>query len=523
MQPAQGMRYLLSTMLACTSGRGNSVGEALKSLRSSVAADESHPKGTIYYLENRDVRSTAREWGFRRAAEKLREIGVWSSVEQGLLPRNKPDVAGAMIGASDFDWSTTGSTIVPGAICEHLTSYGGALGEGEGQTPLTEFIRHGAAGASGTVTEPYAVQAKFPTPFVHYHYAQGCTLAEAFYQSVLGPYQLLIVGDGLCAPWKKRVAVRVDGVSDGAVLKGLIRISPSVTSTDPFTAAAFELFLDGRRATGVLAGKALEFDTAQAPDGPHDLVITVSGTDSIATRASVRIPVVIRNGTGKVRVTAPTGDWPWDKPLRLSADAPGAKSVIFLHNFREVARITGETGSVELDPRILGQGPVSIQPVATMNESTEVLGEPVLLRIKPPAALQPASASSRLNLANGFQITPRNGKPVALEASGGDWLTKAGVGKDGEFSIDGWFSVPATDVYQFQLRGPGKFRILVDGRPQDWPRGDGWWFVPVHLAKGRHRLHIECKAEGAPQLEVRFGGPGSRRLDGARFQHAQTK
>jgi hypothetical protein len=47
--------------------------------------------------------------------------------------------------------------------------------------------------------------------------------------------------------------------------------------------------------------------------------------------------------------------------------------------------------------------------------------------------------------------------------------------------------------------------------------------VPVHLAKGRHRLHIECVAVGTPQLEVRFGGPGCRRLDGVRFQHAQAK
>ena len=72
---------------------------------------------------------------------------------------------------------------------------------------------------------------------------------------------------------------------------------------------------------------------------------------------------------------------------------------------------------------------------------------------------------------------------------------------------------------QFQIRGPGKVRVVVDGQAQAWPRGTGWWFVPVHLGKGRHRVQIECKAEGAPQLDVRFGGPGSRRLDGARFQH----
>ena len=45
------------------------------------------------------------------------------------------------------------------------------------------------------------LQQKFPLPFIHDHYAQGCSLAEAFYQSVWGPYQLLILGDPLTRPF----------------------------------------------------------------------------------------------------------------------------------------------------------------------------------------------------------------------------------------------------------------------------------------------------------------------------------
>ena len=73
--------------------------------------------------------------------------------------------------------------------------------EESGQTPLSEFLRYGAAGASGTVIEPYAIPEKFPSPQIHVHYARGCTLAEAYYQSVHGPAQFLIVGDPLCRPW----------------------------------------------------------------------------------------------------------------------------------------------------------------------------------------------------------------------------------------------------------------------------------------------------------------------------------
>jgi len=72
---------------------------------------------------------------------------------------------------------------LPGAIAESLTSYGGHFDHG-GQTKLTEFLRHGAAGSSGAVQEPWSIQAKFPVPLLHAYYADGCSLAEAFYQSI---------------------------------------------------------------------------------------------------------------------------------------------------------------------------------------------------------------------------------------------------------------------------------------------------------------------------------------------------
>ena len=514
----KGIRYMLSTMLACTSGRGNSVTEALNSLHRSIDADGSRPKGTIYFMRNSDVRSTTREWGFRRSAEKLRDISISSEILDGVLPMHKGDVAGVTIGSADYSWPASGSRLLPGAIGDNLTSWGGAMAESEGQTPVSEFIRFGAAGASGTVTEPYAIQQKFPTPFIHYHYAQGCSLAEAYYQSLAAPYQLLIVGDALCSPWKKEITVLPGDLKPGAVLKGPIQILPTARSSDGIKIAMFELYLDGRRVGAAPPGKPFDFNTADTTDGPHELRVAATGTDAVLTHGTVRIPVTVRNGETEVRITALPASVTWDKPLAITAKAPGAKAIVFYLALDEVARIEGDSGTATIDPRVLGQGPVRIQPVALIGDSKQVLGETISVRIKPPPALVPPSSNSRLPYSDGFTITSPDGKKTTIQKATDDWLQNAGVRTGDAFTLNAGFNITADDIYQFQLRGAANLRITVDGQVQSWPHGTEWWFVPVHLAAGRHTLRIEGKATGE-KLDVRFGGPGSRRLDGATFQH----
>ena len=92
------------------------------------------------------------------------------------------------------------SKLLPGAIADSLTSYGGDFDK-RSQTKLTEFLRQGAAGSSGAVTEPFNFPEKFPLPMMHYYYAMGCSLAEAWYQAVASPYQAILVGDPLTRPF----------------------------------------------------------------------------------------------------------------------------------------------------------------------------------------------------------------------------------------------------------------------------------------------------------------------------------
>ncbi len=135
-----GQRYCLSMVLAVTSGRGNSVGEAIQSLRRSTQADGTHPRGTIYYMENDDVRSHLRDADFPAAAAALQKLGVAAVVEQGPIPLRRPDVQGLMAGTKDLNWGQSGNKILPGALCDYFTSFGGIMTEGATQTPLSELI-----------------------------------------------------------------------------------------------------------------------------------------------------------------------------------------------------------------------------------------------------------------------------------------------------------------------------------------------------------------------------------------------
>jgi hypothetical protein len=362
---SDGMKYLLSTMLAVTSGRGNSVSEAIEGLRRSAAADGTLPAGTIYYLRNGDIRSTTRQWGFASAAEKLKAMGVRAEVVEGVLPKDRRDVAGAMIGAAGFDWKSCGSTILPGAICEHLTSFGGAMRDGAGQTPLSELLRHGAAGASGTVTEPYAIQAKFPTPFLHVFYASGCNLAEAFYQSVHGPYQLLIVGDPLCQPWAKVPKVRIEAPAPGATVKGQLRIRPRVENSAKI--GSYEIYVDGRRVSAAPPAESLEVPVASLCDGHHEIRVAAIIDDLIATRGSAVLPIVVDNRGLSMEIVPPPKTVALDQAITLRAKMPQAKRILIMHNRREVAAIAAPEGTASIPAMRLGLGRVRLQAVAVLN------------------------------------------------------------------------------------------------------------------------------------------------------------
>ena len=365
-----GRRYLLSMALGVVGGRANTVGEVRAMLERSAAADGTRPDGTVYFMKNGDVRSTTREKFFRPAADALGEAGVRAEVLSGTLPEYRGDVAGVTVGAARFDWAKSGGTLRPGAIAEHLTSFGGVLDRDAGQTTLAEWVRAGAAGTGGAVVEPYALAFKFPLPFVHLHTARGLTVLESFGRSLASPYQYLTVGDPLCRPWARIPTVTLTGVEPNATVSGGITLEADTTwpntQENPPAVDRYELFLDGRRVRTYGATEPIALDTAELPDGHHLLTLAAFGTDPAETRGTARLPVRVANRAGNgVPVTAElTGEVKSAEPFTVRVTAPGAKRLALVHGARVVAKADGETAELSVDPADLGRGPVTLVPVA---------------------------------------------------------------------------------------------------------------------------------------------------------------
>ena len=90
---------------------------------------------------------------------------------------------------------------MPGALADHLTSFGGQLTDSKQMSSL-RWLEAGATASYGTVTEPCNHLQKFPMPAVAmYHYLSGATAIEAYWKSVAWPGEGLFIGEPLARPF----------------------------------------------------------------------------------------------------------------------------------------------------------------------------------------------------------------------------------------------------------------------------------------------------------------------------------
>ncbi len=219
--------------------------QAESTLERGVASDSSFPPETVYLEKTSDSARNVRFVLFDNAIQECRARGddsrdadqlrfhrvdrrAGTGYRPGTISRCQPTPS------SQARWRMT------------LTSFGGYIFEDSGQTPLLAFLEAGACGSYGTVVEPCNYTYKFPDPMVYFYQNRGFCLAEAYYQSLANPYQGLIVGEPLSAPFARPGSAVWNSPADGSVLSGLAAFNLSFSAANTnLPLAQVDLFVDG--------------------------------------------------------------------------------------------------------------------------------------------------------------------------------------------------------------------------------------------------------------------------------------
>ena len=236
---------------------------------SGTASDGGFPSQTAWLVKSSDVNRNVRYLLFDDAIFNARLRGNYS------LARTNGDslsglgiISGAETG--NYSYPVSGVNFLPGSLADNLTSYGGLILQyNAGQLNILDLLAAGAAGSYGTVDEPCAWLQKFPSPQNYLYQSRGFSLAECYYQSVTNPYQGLLIGEPLAAPFAQPAAGSWSNVSTNALLSGTTNLSLQFIASDArHPVRQVDLFLDGAW---------LQTVTNIAPAQGNVLTVTLNG------------------------------------------------------------------------------------------------------------------------------------------------------------------------------------------------------------------------------------------------------
>lgn len=497
--------YYLATLLAYTGTYGNSVPEVKNYLAAARASDGTQPDGTVYLLVNNDVRSRTRQPLFLETVTELERRGRHAGIltrgqgqQDGILPQGKEDVIGAVVGAKSYKWQSSGSRLLPGAIAESLTSYGAKFNS-PSQTKLTELLRYGAAGSSGAVAEPFSIQAKFPLPLLHVHYADGSSLAEAFYQSVQAPYQLLIVGDPLARPYARFASIGLTSPDPDTSWSGVVTLQPKVVPAPERPIAQLELWVDGQLLAYALPDASFTWDTRSWDDGFHELRLVAQEADPVETRSYTRVGVMLANSTHRLSLDPRQGAVRYGETLSVSGTADGGREVSIWQGNRKLgsAPVNGGRWQLQLDSQLPGTGQVTLGVRAVFEDNSVVRSAPLKIDIEPPEFVRKVAGAHRADPGKTETTAAgSNGKApglVKLDGNPRNLNAAQHITMAGELMID------RSGFYELVVSGEGELSIAIDAHSVLSNRTvvrEKTGYFPLALERGPHELEIEFSPAG---------------------------
>lgn len=226
---------------------GDNVAQVKALIDRGVASDGSAPTHPVVLAKTTDPLRNLRAEQFQSVAIDAGILGRPAVlVTNSNLPQISTNIAGYATGLQRF--AVASNTFVPGAIADSLTSFGGIIFGPNDQTNLLEFIRGGATASYGNVTEPGADVRKFPAAQTYFYQGRGFTVAESYYQSLLVPYQGLMVGEPLAAPFARSGGGTWGSTATNSVLSNVSALAVAFRppSTGGHLFQTVDLFVNGK-------------------------------------------------------------------------------------------------------------------------------------------------------------------------------------------------------------------------------------------------------------------------------------
>lgn len=297
------------------------------------ASDGTFPTQTVYLAKSFDVNRNIRYLNFDDAVFNTRLRGNYSMQSTNISSNyGLGTMLGFQIGRQQF---TVYGDFVPGAIADNLTSYSGDLFGSPDHTRVLEFINAGATASYGTVAEPCPYLEKFASPQIYFYQARGFSIAECYYQSVTNPYQGILVGEPLAAPFARPCDGGWSNLPAGVVLSSTTNLTLHFSAADvERPVQQVDLFLDGTFVQTLTNIAPARFNVLYVTlPGKTNLSYTVQLNETLATVAS-GVYNVLNNGGNKT-VTKVSPFLHGDRLELQSTDAnrTGADTFISVSNY----------------------------------------------------------------------------------------------------------------------------------------------------------------------------------------------
>lgn len=396
-----GDKSFLVATLGYLGERGNTTTEILDLIDRSVSADGSFPAGTFYYMRTNDVnRSGPRHDLYPAATSAIISLGGNAQhITSGqVLPDGNHDILGIMTGAATPNIDGANITILPGAFCDHLTSWAATFDKSQ-QTKVSPWIVKGASASWGAVEEPCNYPGKFPIANMHVNYFQGLSLGEAIFRSVsFVPFQGLLYGDPLTRPYTHIPVVDMPDLPSIVDGSAPLFLAYTGTTTHPTAnVSVFELFVDGDKISDVLVPFPLILPAHLMTEGWHEVRLLGKDSTSIKSAGAFvgSFEIVRTDATVALEATTTTGDLATPFSFTLDASGEDIVEVRLVSNGRVLAATTRCNAVVTVYGSNLGAGPVRVQAEALRADGSVMRSSPIDLDIAfapgTPAGIAPVA------------------------------------------------------------------------------------------------------------------------------------